>query len=84
VLTTVRMLTMGLLEGLSLSSECFVECERGYGLIGKSNLVSRLKETLESARLSGRFESHPPIPGCHTFLILHRIAETFGLDAELA
>src|SRR6266404_3751632 len=33
---------------------------------------------------SWRFESYRLIPGCHTFLILHGIAETFGLDAELA
>src|SRR5260370_24276804 len=32
---------------------------------------------------SWRFESYRLIPGCHTFLILHGIAETFGLDAEL-
>ena len=42
--------------------------------------------TLESAGgvLSWRFERYPLVPGCHTFLILHGIAETFGLDAELA
>ena len=34
--------------------------------------------------LSWRFESYLLVPGCHTFLILHGIAETFGLDAELA
>ena|SRR5712671_2532382 len=33
---------------------------------------------------SWRFESYRLVPGCHTFLILHGIAETFGLDAELA
>src|SRR6266436_2807981 len=37
-----------------------------------------------SSLLSWRFESYPLVPGCHTFLILHGIAETFGLDAELA
>jgi hypothetical protein len=34
--------------------------------------------------LSWQFESYPLVPGCHAFLILHGIAETFGLDAELA
>jgi hypothetical protein len=34
--------------------------------------------------LSWHFESDPLVPGCHTFLILHGIAETFGLDTELA
>src|SRR5205807_418880 len=34
--------------------------------------------------LSWRFESYPLVPGCHTFLIFHGIAETFGLEAELA
>jgi hypothetical protein len=34
--------------------------------------------------LSWRFERYLRVPGCHTFLILHGIAETFGLDAELA
>ena len=34
--------------------------------------------------LSWHFESYSLVPGCHTFLILHGIAETFGLDAELA
>ena len=34
--------------------------------------------------LSWHFESYPLVPGCHTFLILHGIAETFGLDPELA
>jgi hypothetical protein len=34
--------------------------------------------------LSWHFESYPLVPGCHTLLILHGIAETFGLDAELA
>ena len=34
--------------------------------------------------LSWRFERYLLVPGCHTFLILHGIAETFGLDAELA
>ena len=33
---------------------------------------------------SWRFDSYPLVPGCHTFLILHGIAETFGLDAEVA
>src|SRR5262249_49943268 len=34
--------------------------------------------------LSRRFERYPLVPGRHTFLILHGIAKTFGLDAELA
>src|ERR1700685_3623358 len=33
---------------------------------------------------SSRFEMYVLIPGRHAFLILHGIAETFGLDAELA
>jgi hypothetical protein len=45
----------------------------------------RLAAEIEAeARLSWRFESYPLVPGSHTFLILHGIAETFGLDAELA
>jgi len=46
----------------------------------------RFSGTLESAGAfpSWHFESYPLVPGCHTFLILHGIAETFGLDAELA
>jgi len=46
----------------------------------------RFAGTLESAGgvLSLHFESYSLVPGCHTFLILHRIAETFGLDAKLA
>ena len=45
----------------------------------------RFAGTLESGGvLSWRFESYPLVPGCHTLLILHGIAETFGLDAELA
>ena len=39
---------------------------------------------LESAGVSWRFESYMVVPGCHRFLVLHGIAETFGLDAELA
>src|SRR6267378_3530128 len=34
--------------------------------------------------LSWRFERYLLVPGCHTFFIFHGIAETFGLDAELA
>ena len=37
---------------------------------------------ISGAVLSRRFERYPLVPG--TFLILHGIAETFGLDAELA
>src|SRR5215472_15306322 len=33
---------------------------------------------------SWRLESYLPVPGHNTFLILHGIAETFGLDAQLA
>src|SRR3984885_3177133 len=42
--------------------------------------------TLQSAGgvLSWRFQRYLLVPGCHTFLILHGIAETLGLDAELA
>ena len=31
-----------------------------------------------------RFEGCPLLPRCHIFLIFHGIAETFGLDPELA
>ena len=34
--------------------------------------------------LSWHFESYLLVPGCHTFLILHGIAETFRWNAELA
>src|SRR5438477_10627319 len=33
---------------------------------------------------SRRFERHSLVPRRHTFLVLHGIAESFGLDAELA
>src|SRR5215472_15508590 len=33
---------------------------------------------------SSRFQSRLPVPRGHTFLIFHGIAETFGLDTELA
>jgi len=33
---------------------------------------------------SWRFYSYVPVPRGHTLLIFHGIAETFGLDAELA
>src|ERR1700757_4918484 len=33
---------------------------------------------------SWRFYSYLPVPRGHTLLIFHGIAETFGLDAELA
>src|ERR1700704_6528945 len=33
---------------------------------------------LSGGVLSWHFESYPLVPGCHTFLILHGIAETFG------
>ena len=46
--------------------------------------LSLAAEIEPEVRLSWRFESYPLVPGCHTFLILHGIAETFGLDAELA
>src|SRR5579862_1653283 len=41
--------------------------------------------TLELAEdvLSSRFERYLLVPGRHTFLELHRIAETFGLNTEL-
>jgi L-alanine-DL-glutamate epimerase-like enolase superfamily enzyme len=39
---------------------------------------------LSSTHLLWHFESYSLAPGCDTFLILHGIAETFGLDAELA
>src|ERR1700730_2284076 len=53
--------------------------------LNRSNSVL-IVATLESAGdvLSWRFERYLLVPGCHTFLILHGIAETFGLDAELA
>src|SRR5438132_10302337 len=43
--------------------------------------LSLAAEIEPEARLSWRFESYPLVPGCHTFLILHGIADTFGLDA---
>jgi hypothetical protein len=33
---------------------------------------------------SWSFESYLLVPGRHAFLVLHGIAEAFGLDAELA
>src|SRR3984885_7365660 len=52
--------------------------------LNRSNSVL-IVTTLESAGvLSWRFERYLLVPGCHTFLILHGIAETLGLDAELA
>src|SRR4030088_2728292 len=59
---------------------------RSTAPLNRSNSVL-IVETLESAGggvLSWRFERYVLVPGCHTFLILHGIAETFGLDAELA
>jgi len=45
----------------------------------------RFAGTLELAGvLSWRFERYPLVPGCHALLILHGIAETLGLDSELA
>src|SRR5882757_3620816 len=53
--------------------------------LNRSNSVL-IVATLESAGgvLSWRLERYLLVPGCHTFLILHGIAETFGLHAELA
>src|SRR5690349_10977648 len=34
--------------------------------------------------LSRRFERYPLVPRRHAFFILHGIAETFGLDTQLA
>src|SRR6266481_5010105 len=58
---------------------------RSTAPLNRSNSVF-IVATLESAGgvLSWRFERYLLVPGCHTFLILHGIAETFGLDAELA
>src|SRR5882724_9181084 len=58
---------------------------RSTAPLNRSNSVL-IVATLESAGgvLSWRFERYLLVPGCHTFLILHGIAETFGLDAELA
>src|SRR6266403_1221070 len=58
---------------------------RSTAPLNRSNSVL-IGATLESAGgvLSWRFERYQVVPGCHTFLILHGIAETFGLDAELA
>src|SRR6266436_869313 len=58
---------------------------RSTAPLNRSNSVL-IVATLESAGgvLSWRFERYQLVPGCHTFLILHGIAETFGLDAELA
>lgn len=39
---------------------------------------------INEAVLSWGFEGYLLVPRCDTFLILHRISETFGLDAELA
>lgn len=46
--------------------------------------LSVAAEIEPEVRLSWPFGSYLLVPGCHTFLILHGIAETFGLDAELA
>jgi hypothetical protein len=51
---------------------------------GSSTRTRSFASDFGSAGLSGRFESYPLVPGCHTFLIFHGIAEAFGLDAELA
>src|SRR5436190_4649088 len=58
---------------------------RSTAPLNRSNSVL-IVATLESAGgvLSWCLERYLLVPGCHTFLILHRIAETFGLDAELA
>jgi len=49
---------------------------RSTAPLNRSNSVL-IVATLESAEV-------PAGSRCHTFLILHGIAETFGLDAELA
>ena len=56
---------------------------RSYSL--KDRVYLRFAAEIEpQARRSWRFESYLLVPGSYTFLILHGIAETFGLDAELA
>src|SRR6266446_6285014 len=58
---------------------------RSTAPLNRSNSVL-IVATLESAGgvLSWRFERYLLVSGSPTFLILHGIAETFGLDAELA
>src|SRR5438105_4658077 len=46
--------------------------------------LSVAAEIEPEVRFSWPFGSYLLVPGCHTFLILHGIAETCGLDAELA
>jgi hypothetical protein len=55
----------------AVESQQFLSHRRDFGISG-------------GGVLSWRFERYLLVPGCHTFLILHGIAETLGLDAELA
>jgi hypothetical protein len=55
------------------------------GLVsGRLTGYPEMEQTWNQWGLSERFESPPLVPGGHTFLILHGIAEAFGLNAELA
>ena len=58
---------------LSLAAQIGPEGRRFAGALG-----------IGAGVLSRRFESYPLVPGCHTLLVLHGIAEPFGGDAELA
>ncbi len=89
-----RPQTRGASTALSSGSEPIFACTGLHSLkiSFTSALLPRVSQkgrrfagTLESAGvLSWYFESYSLVPGCHTFLILHGIAETFGLDAEVA
>jgi hypothetical protein len=63
------------------TNPCVVSPLRGM----QSFCVRALKRDFGiSGVLSWHFEGYPLVPGCHTFLILHGVAETFGLNAEVA
>src|SRR5216684_7898465 len=88
-----RPQTRGASTGLSSGSEPIFASAGLHSLKSSftSALLPRLSRPplrrdfgLSGDVLSWHFESYPLAPGCHTFLILHGIAETFGLDAELA
>jgi hypothetical protein len=89
-----RPQTRGASTGLSSGSEPIFACTGLHSLKSSftSALLPRLSQKAAASSglwnqrgvLSWQFESYPLVPGCHTFLILHGIAETFGLDAEVA
>src|ERR1700694_2308623 len=70
----------------AVESQQFRSHRRYTFLLSRSVFTSMLRRDvgISGAVLSSRFERYLLVPGCHTFLILHGIAETFGLDAELA